>query len=519
MPGAGGHGDGRVALAQGRDARPGLDQIVDRGSREPTSGLGDRLIEHVVDGAQRGVAGDAERAFVDAIDHGVGGAEDVEDRDRGGHLGQGEAAAGPPLRHEDAVLREHAKDLVEVPHGDARGVGDVLGDGGTAADLGQVHDGSEGVLGGLRDHGAIVASGVQSGHQDPFIHREAEAVNDGAVEVGIRRSRAGESSGVNPRRKQGDGREAATWARWWLVAAGLYNLVWGTAVVAAPGFAFDVLGIEPPRYPSIWQCVGMIVGVYGVGYLIASSDPARHWSIVLVGLLGKILGPIGFVWAAARGELPWTLGWTIVTNDLLWWVPFAAILWHAMSESQRQLLPEEGEILDAESAMRAVRVDGGHGAGSTLAELSGEQTLLVVFLRHSGCTFCREALSDLRKRRATIEESGGRIVLVHLGDEPSARSFFDRYELGDVSRISDPGRVLYRAFRLARGTFLELLGPRVVVRGIAATLAGHGAGPSGGDGFQMPGAFVVRDGRVIAGRPHRDAADRPDYVGLACGVS
>jgi hypothetical protein len=73
----------------------------------------------------------------------------------------------------------------------------------------------------------------------------------------------------------------------------------------------------------------MIVGVYGVGYTVAAFAPARHWPIVLVGLLGKIFGPMGFVWAASRGELPWIAGWTILTNDLIWWVPFALILRHA----------------------------------------------------------------------------------------------------------------------------------------------------------------------------------------------
>jgi hypothetical protein len=70
----------------------------------------------------------------------------------------------------------------------------------------------------------------------------------------------------------------------------------------------------------------MIVGVYGIGYGIAAYDSARHWPIVLVGLLGKIFGPIGFVWAATQGELPWSAGATILTNDLIWWIPFALIL-------------------------------------------------------------------------------------------------------------------------------------------------------------------------------------------------
>lgn len=110
----------------------------------------------------------------------------------------------------------------------------------------------------------------------------------------------------------------------WIAAA--YNLVWGALVVLAPLAPFRWAGLEPPRYPEIWQCVGMIVGVYGIGYGLAARDPYRHWPIVLVGLLGKIAGPIGFVDAALSGRLPWVAGWTIVTNDLVWWLPFGAIL-------------------------------------------------------------------------------------------------------------------------------------------------------------------------------------------------
>ncbi len=114
-----------------------------------------------------------------------------------------------------------------------------------------------------------------------------------------------------------------------LVAAGVYNLVWGACAVAFPLAYFRWAGIEPPNYPQIWQCVGMIVGVYGIGYIIAARDPARHWPIVLVGLLGKVLGPIGFLPMAWNGVWPWRMGWINVTNDLIWLVPFILILRYA----------------------------------------------------------------------------------------------------------------------------------------------------------------------------------------------
>lgn len=133
--------------------------------------------------------------------------------------------------------------------------------------------------------------------------------------------------------------EAPVWTSRWLVAAGVYNLLWGAATIAFPHFLFDVSGIDRLNYPEIWQCVGMIVGVYGIGYLIAAGDSRTHWPIVLVGLLGKVFGPIGFVVALARGTFPPLFGLTILTNDLIWWIPFAMILWDAAKHRKEDQRP------------------------------------------------------------------------------------------------------------------------------------------------------------------------------------
>jgi len=127
---------------------------------------------------------------------------------------------------------------------------------------------------------------------------------------------------------------AKPWMRQVLFAAAAYNLFWGTFTVLFPTLPFQWAGMEPPNYPSLWQCIGMIVGVYGSGYAIAAFDPIRHWPLVLVGLLGKVFGPLGFVWAASKGELPWIAGLTILANDIIWWAPFGMILVHAIPHSR-----------------------------------------------------------------------------------------------------------------------------------------------------------------------------------------
>ena len=118
--------------------------------------------------------------------------------------------------------------------------------------------------------------------------------------------------------------------------AGIYNLLWGASVIIAPNLFFDLASMSRPTYPMIWQCVGMIVGVYGIGYIAAAYNPAQHWPIVLVGFLGKIFGPIGFAWYLAQGAFPLHFGLVIIFNDLIWWIPFGLILLHAYDRRRRE---------------------------------------------------------------------------------------------------------------------------------------------------------------------------------------
>jgi len=255
------------------------------------------------------------------------------------------------------------------------------------------------------------------------------------------------------------------WARRWLIAAGFYNLLWGGAVIVFPALLFELAAMEPPRYPQIWQCVGMIVGVYGVGYLLAARDPVRHWPIVLVGLLGKVFGPIGFLSAAARGDLPWAFGATILTNDLIWYPSFCYALWCAWRTNMNTTTEKTTEAPTPREAMS----DAETSTGRTLLEESERSRLLVVFLRHAGCTFCREAIAELGEKREEIRRAGARIALVYMSGGETIRELANKRGVGDAILVEDPDRSLYNAFELRRGSLRQLLGPRVVLRGIAVT--------------------------------------------------
>jgi hypothetical protein len=119
-----------------------------------------------------------------------------------------------------------------------------------------------------------------------------------------------------------------------LTLAGGYNLTWGILAVWFPEWTYRVGGMDEPPGKALvnvelWQCIGMIVGVWGVGYLIAARDPMRYWPVVLVGFLGKAFGPLGVLNGVLANRLSTAALWTNLFNDMIWILPFGLILLQA----------------------------------------------------------------------------------------------------------------------------------------------------------------------------------------------
>lgn len=160
--------------------------------------------------------------------------------------------------------------------------------------------------------------------------------------------------------------------------------------------------------------------------------------------------------------------------------------------------------------------------GENLFDMTYESPVLLVFLRHFGCMFCREALNDISRQREMIEDTGARIVFVHMADNPTADKYFQRYNLTGSTHISDPECRYYAAFGLTKGTFTQLFGLQVWLRGFQGpVLEGYGLGSQLGDGFQMPGIFVIQEGVIKEQFIHKLSSDRPDYIALSkcCAVN
>lgn len=106
-------------------------------------------------------------------------------------------------------------------------------------------------------------------------------------------------------------------------------MAWGVYSALDPQWLFRFTGMPLLNHPEIFACLGMVVGMYGLAYLEVARAPERGFALAAVGMLGKVLGPIGLAELLWTGKWPPAAAVLCVTNDLIWWVPFGLYLYDA----------------------------------------------------------------------------------------------------------------------------------------------------------------------------------------------
>lgn len=152
-------------------------------------------------------------------------------------------------------------------------------------------------------------------------------------------------------------------------------------------------------------------------------------------------------------------------------------------------------------------------SNENLMELTNQSPVFLVFLRHFGCVFCKEALHDLAEKKESFTSKGIKLVFVHMSEYEVANEYFKNYDLEGVSHISDQYCNYYSAFGITKGSFSQLYGLRTWIRGFAAKRAGFELelAKNLGDSTQMPGIFVLRKGKIVDAFIHKRASDKPNY--------
>lgn len=244
------------------------------------------------------------------------------------------------------------------------------------------------------------------------------------------------------------------------------------------------------------------LGAFGVAVMVAAPRAVQSWPLFLFGVAmsAVILVAGALDWGYRAGLVFCLMAFT--------WALLEA--YSAFVGCKRVVAPAVQKL--------ALRTKTQYGV--TLDELTKLTPVLLVFLRHVGCTFCREALKDLAEQRQAIEAEGVRIAVVFMARDERAGEAMASYGLEDINRVSDPQQHVYRAFGLCKGRLLELFGPHVLWRGFWGLVRGHGWTPPRDEGFfQMPGVFLLFHGEILRAYRHQSVADRPNYLSIVQGDS
>jgi hypothetical protein len=302
------------------------------------------------------------------------------------------------------------------------------------------------------------------------------------------------------------------WPQRFFRFAAIYHALLGLELVIDPDALFTIAQLDNPGYLWLMRGLGANILMFALGFSIAMRNPYRYWAIGLMSFLLKIGVTIFLTVEVVTGRLPWGTLVFLVINDVLWIYPLGKFLRAVFKQYEAEHFQIDHTQSHLEEEILTQYQD---QQGRTLLDLTSGQPTLVVFLRHFGCTFCRETMAQLAQDRADIEAQGTRLVLVHQSEPASADRFFAKYGMEDVVRISDPERKLYEHFDLKPGSWEQVFGWKSWLRGIPAFFRGHLIGGLEGDGYQMPGGFLVKDATVLRAYRHSSAADRVDYCELA----
>ncbi len=134
-----------------------------------------------------------------------------------------------------------------------------------------------------------------------------------------------------------------------------------------------------------------------------------------------------------------------------------------------------------------------NGAPVALASLWANGPVLLAFLRHFGCIFCRERLCQLEKAQAEFTAAGLPIVALALG-EPRHAKRYGPLLAPSITCLAAPSDAAYTAYGIAHGAAGPGSITKVIGAGLRAALAGNMQGRATGDQFFLGATFVVEPG-------------------------
>jgi hypothetical protein len=114
--------------------------------------------------------------------------------------------------------------------------------------------------------------------------------------------------------------------RFLLRFAGTYNLLVALTLVVLYHETLKTLDLPKPELMLFVQLDGILVGLFGVGYLMVAANPIENRNLLLIGFLSKLLGTMLGLGYVFLGKVPLTFFVLLIFSDIVYLPPFAVIL-------------------------------------------------------------------------------------------------------------------------------------------------------------------------------------------------
>jgi hypothetical protein len=86
------------------------------------------------------------------------------------------------------------------------------------------------------------------------------------------------------------GKPLAKWMKFVLRFAAVFNICAGLFMLIGYHETYKIIGMEKPNINFPMQLVGILVGLFGVGYYLVARNPIENRAVLMLGFWSKFLG-------------------------------------------------------------------------------------------------------------------------------------------------------------------------------------------------------------------------------------
>ncbi|MBN2296661.1 MAG: hypothetical protein JXM70_29805 [Pirellulales bacterium] len=116
------------------------------------------------------------------------------------------------------------------------------------------------------------------------------------------------------------------WMRPLLGFAGIFNITAGMCMIVFYHEGYKLLGIPRPEIVLPLQIVGILVALFGVGYLLVAKNPVENRHILTLGFWSKALSSVVAISYVVDGRMPFIFLPVVIFSDVIYLPPFYLII-------------------------------------------------------------------------------------------------------------------------------------------------------------------------------------------------